>query len=654
MREWIFRTPHSTFVDTTVFAAGFATDMRIKKDRKEKRAISFHHPGGVLNRLREESISDEELDLLQQLHQMHALADRDTTDNTQELHAVYYWKMIPEDVDWDEVAKVAGMDLTEEPTPVVRHVDPDSLAISDTLWDLLAPDPADGPLVFEWSPSTGLDPGKRYNLPPQSLWALDIVRTRSMRNRSSPKKLAIQEVSVCVLIHQLLALSDAHLAPDSALAPLSPHISEVALLTSDEFDRSVQKIKETIDLFERTKVEDWPMDPMTIRQSPKFIAEPYYMQDDDGDYHHIAHQLNLAIWNIFTEYQDKVANLDAHPDDLAIATAKICHNLLVSSAAPNLNTINILFTGFQRWKKPHLVDPVIDALEDCKIRPNETTCVAILEHYVDTERPYSFSEFIARMRGAQNALMLARPDITINEASEGRLIRLSENKVLQKVYPTSLVFKAIMRGVLKFAGFDRAMEIYYEMKEDGWGLDITGLSEFLYDCMHRADWQGGLAVWGEIASIQGRIEPTLLAKAYAQLLTLCSVAQKPAEYNIILNDVYKRGFDGKDILNSVKKFTHAVHRKGGRYVAPAKASDNVLSAVKDLIDEVTEAEAAPFQCVEEINADSDTEILDPQEDTDANQVNDWDIWLAHELGEPFPTKTASSDKGEAMLGSKNR
>ena len=260
--------------------------------------------------------------------------------------------------------------------------------------------------------------------------------------------------------------------------------------------KSIQAIKKERTLLETTSKEEWPEDIMTIRSGPKFSAEPDYMQDADGDFHHIAEQLNTAIRNIFDEYQDKRKDTT----QLAIATAKICHNLLISSAAPNLQTFNILLTGFQKWERPRLVRSVIAAWDDCKIRPNEITCVAILDHYVEANRPDDFSRFVAKMRGAGDAHMLAHPDITINEASEGRLIRASDTKVFQKVYPTPMVFHSLMHGVLRFAGFDRAMDIYYEMKDDGWGLDMGALSRFLDD---NNSWRSSTQMLGVLRSRRG-------------------------------------------------------------------------------------------------------------------------------------------------------
>lgn len=540
-------------------------------------------------------------------------------------------------MNWDAISREISMDLEEDSVLEQRQAPLDATAIPEVLWDLLDIDARSGfgvnHSLLDWPSSTGINPGKRYNLPPQSLWALEQVRLKAMRTRQTRKKLAIQEISICLMIHHLLAQANAHLISEDDFTLLSPHIRSVALFTSHESQSWVRRIRTDIKSLEVTKIEEWPEDESKVRMSPGLPAEPGYMQDKDGDFHHIARQLNLAIRKIFDDYQDKRTK----PDESAVAVAKICHNLLVSSAAPDLQTFNILLTGFQKWKRPDLIDTVIHALDNCKIRPNEITCAAILDQYTETQRPDHFSRFVAKMRGANSHLMLAHPDVTVNEASQGRLIRTSETKVFQKVYPTPMVFHSLMRGVLAFAGFDRAMDIYYEMKADGWGLDVSGLSRFLDDCVQRGDWAGGLAVWEEIASIPGRVRPALLTKAYAQFLTLCSVAQKPAAFNSVLNDVVQRGYDRKAILREVRARTYAARREKG-YLAPAWTADNLLIAVSEYMKEEgkggeVDGKAETAELFEEMGAMRDPGEGRGEEDTAVNTEGAWDAWLEYELGD---------------------
>lgn len=535
----------------------------------------------------------------------------------------YLEESIPEDVDWKTVSRAIGMDLVDDAELQRMQARTNIDDVPEGLWDLLSIDSRfSGPTLLEWPANTGPGLGSRYNLPPQSLWALEQVRLSAVQRKQTRKKIAIQELSVGLLIHNLLAHSGASMLSRIMLASLSPQIGKVAAQIRSQ--KSVPRYLANIKALTLISVEDWPEDTMDARIDQKLPAEPHYLQDNDGDYHRTAQEMNEAITNVLKEFQKKPTR------DVASVMAKICHNLLISSSAPNLQTFNILLTGFKNFQNPQLTDDLINALELCKIRPNEITCAAILDHYAETDRPEPFSFFVARMRGANDALMLANPNININEKGHDRLIRVSETKVLQKVYPTPIVFDALMHGVLRFAGFERAMDIYHEMKGDGWGLDVTGLSRFLDDCIQRADWQGGLLVWEEIASIRGRINPKLLAKAYAQFLALCSVSGNPAAFNAVLKDVTQQGHDQKSILQMAKTFTDAAHRKN-TYLAPAFTADNLLIAVSEyMTDGTPEAETANFfERNEEASVPKNTP---PQKQNDVKPDDAWEAWMEHELG----------------------
>jgi hypothetical protein len=614
---WASGTPTSTFAYTAAFAAGLAMDARAKRRRNEQWDSAFENIQADLRALQQAPMHRPAVGSAHQ---------RDTARSA---------GAVPSELDWDHVFKAAGIDMIDDAVFEKRQLDSDTVAIPEVLWDLLRSDARlDGPSLLDWPANTSTSPalGNRHNLPPQSLWSLESVRLKALRNRASRKKLDIQELSVCSLIHNLLRHFEKHLPSTDELAVLSPHIASVAHLTGHERDKAYREILANMKALETTEKGDWPKDGTSIKTGPRLHAEPTYFQDTDGDFHYITEQLNVAVKKLFEEYHDKRRN----PEDIAAATAKICHNLLISTAAPNLQTFNILLTGFQKWEQPRLVDNVIREIDNCKIRPNEITCAAVLDHYTETGRPVEFSRFVAKMRGVDNALMLARPDVTVNEVGNGRLVRTNA-KVYQKVYPTPMVFQALMHGVMTFAGFERAMDIYFEMKDDGWGLDIVGLSRFLDDCLQRADWQGGLIVWDEIASVKGRIKPELLAKAYAQFLSLCTVTQQPSAFNTVLNDVVKRGYNRKAILTSYREIYNAVQPKKG-YLAPAWSADNLLIAVSDYMktDDATEAETTPF--FEDMGAGSAKTSLQPEEQSNTEQADPWSAWMEHELGEPMQTR----------------
>ena len=545
--------------------------------------------------------------------------------------------LLPDDVDWDTVHKVAGMDLIEDPVFDKRQSEVEFEQIESNLWDLLSFDTnLPGTSVLSWPANSGRKLVKK-NLPPQSLWSPENLRLKALRNRQTWKKLALQERSVGILIGNLLIHADAHLLPRESLTSLSPRIWDLAQLESKEWRKIQSRLLQEISTIQQLPVETDAEKIEEARSRPKFGTIPQYFQDHDGDFHRIAQQMNSAIKNLFIQKSDKRPAQST--EEITLAVAKICHNLLVSSAAPTVQTFNILLSGFSKWKMPQLVDDVLAALETCMIRPNEITCAAVLNHYTQTQRPDVFSRYVAKMRGVGDALMLAKPNITINEKSEGRLIRISESKVFQKVYPTPLVFRALMQGVLEFAGFERALDIYYEMKDDGWGLDVLGLIHFLDNCIQRSDLEGGLLIWKEITGIQQRMNPQHIARAYAHLLSLCSVTRQTAAFNSVLNEVVRHGFNRKTILKSAMARTAAVLKKNAEFT-PAWTADNVLIAMSEYMKDDVGAEDKAMPLEEENNTELTAEPEpepepEPQPQPPPMSPDEaWKLWLEHELRPP--------------------
>ena len=244
----------------------------------------------------------------------------------------------------------------------------------------------------------------------------------------------------------------------------------------------------------------------------------------------------------------------------AILIAKVCHNLLVSTAPPDVQTFNTLFVELNRWKRPDLCDVAIAAFKECFIRPNELSCAAILDYYISAGRPDEFIDFVACMRGVPSRkfghLMLAHPLLQINHYNESRLLRLDERTLVQKVYPTPLVFEVLIRGVAAFAGPRRAIEVYLEMKTDGWGLGIKGLTNLLKACTIHSDWSTGRLVWNEVQQLQQTTPLWLGRDTYASMLSLCHKAKRRDMFFAVLSDARNYGYREEQMIPMALELAH--------------------------------------------------------------------------------------------------
>ena len=609
--SWTLWSPTSTFVYTTIFAAGLSVDARAKAKRNKQWENAF----AQLQEAMDQPFPEDDA-------QNAAFERAGHDESTSSDHA--------EGTD----PHVTG---SEKSGDTVAHSRRDAAARK--AWDALQYDSRfPGEQWLAWPANTGRDLNP-YHLPPQSLWAPDTLRLSAMRRRHTWKKVAMQELSAGLLVHNLirhinLANFLSSTGAKSVIKSLSPLISVTARLDDEQAADARSKILASMERVHLTDVNGSAEDIMKARTYPS-LSCPAYFQDADGDFYDICGQMNKGIKQLLGQC---AKNRDK---DVAIAVAKVCHNLLVSTAAPDIQTFNILLSGFRLLGRDTLVDDVIASFYGSSARPNEITCRLILNHYTAQSRPDQFSRFVARMRGYGDALMLANPSITINEASQGRLLRLDSDKVYQKVHPTPMVLGALIDGVMRFAGFDRALDIYYELKADGWGLHTLALTRLLADCIHRMDWEGGTYVWGEIDSIEQRTRPKHLSIAYYHMLSLCSVTGNTVAFNQVLHEVVRRHYDRREIIRAALDTTKRA-RKMWDFVAPEGAADQLMIAASAYVKDVRTADnPLDDSALDDTDFDDDLLMHQPypemsqeaKEQADAEASKDaWSTWVEHEFG----------------------
>lgn len=612
---WALGTPTSTLLYTAVFAAGLSIDAKAKSDRNTQWEEAFAQLQNALDRPPIASKTAQQID---------GKAD--------------------EDINWQSVHRVASMEAGYDAALSEQELFP-SDATARTWADLRLDSRLPGAQVLAWPANTG-QKMVPYNLPPQSLWAPDELRLSAMRKRQTRKKLAMQELATGFLIHNLIKHVDLDRfskSDERTLNRLAPHIRQVAVSTEAEAEKARIAFMTDMERLHVTHVSSSIEQIASARKHVEQFWVPQYHQDADGDFHEICKHMNDSITQLLRECGE-----NSHKEK-ALTIAKVCHNLLVSTAAPDLHTFNVLIATFKLWRRVRLVDDVIAAFYASKIRPNELLCAQILNHYSTHARADDFTRFVAKMRGVGDALMLADPDITISEVSEGRLVRVNQDRVLQKIHPTPMVFAALIQGVLNFAGFDRALDVYYEMKADGWGLSVPGLTKLLADCIRRADWEGGTYVWEEINSIKSKVKHHHVARAYHHMLSLCSVSGNTVAFNQVLNEVARRGFDQKSIIEAAMQTTRWAQRRGDN-LAPAWAADNLMIAVSgymndtkpsnnevdDLpLDDMEFGDASIEQKMPEDGSAAATEqsSIAPSARVDATEKKKaWSSWVEHEFG----------------------
>lgn len=400
----------------------------------------------------------------------------------------------------------------------------------------------------EWPTNTGPELN-RLHLPPQSLWAGPVARRKAVSRGWSKKKIRTMDLSMAKLVVKLLLHGHTDGVPittntDSVSSALGPY----AARHTDQLKAAVEEIETRL---EAIKLEvPWAEG----RFQSAHIAYPYYRQDDEYQYHSICEGMNKAIITLFQENAAGRLNFKS-------LMLKIGHNLLISSAPPNLDTYNILLTEFAKRREATLVDDVFVSFRETHMRPNEMTCATLLEHYTDRNDFASFNKLVRLMRCDGDSLMTAQPNVRISSAGANRLRRLRNGKITQAVHPTPMVYDALMHGLLKFAGFRAALEVCAELNIDGWGLSAVGLEYFLRDCTVKRDWNSGIAVWAKLKQMHAKskqrrrregVQERLKIDTYLKMLRLCQVCQKEAEFKEVFNEAVEVGYSARYISSQVR------------------------------------------------------------------------------------------------------
>ncbi|KAK3687127.1 hypothetical protein LTR37_019120 [Vermiconidia calcicola] len=373
----------------------------------------------------------------------------------------------------------------------------------------------------QWPANTG-PPLRLYHLSPDSLYAAEEVKKRAAQTRWTAKKLATVQASTDVLLFRMfLDLRQRGVSAEAAEA-VPDDYAKYLLQGYDMLSGELRARIEKLSIIKR--FEDPALSNVKLPNQHTNICN--FSQDDSGSFRSIARNLNFSLQSLFN--QERTGQLSA-----PALLAKLSYNLAFSSAPPNLDTYNTLLLGLSRINEHTLVQGVISSMHASHVRLNEVSMAAILDHYTAADQSRNFVRQLERMRGKHGGPALARAGIRINEASGGRLIRKPDQpeKVIQLPYPTPYVFKSVMAGVIKFAGFENALSICRGMSREGWGLCMAGLTPLLRDCAERSDWTHGQAIWTEILALKSKSRrkkgsmwesERIGLDTYASMLRLCS------------------------------------------------------------------------------------------------------------------------------------
>ena len=451
----------------------------------------------------------------------------------------------------------------------------------------------------QWPANTGPELVVR-NLPPQSIYAKSISRERAEKQRWVWRKLERVMLSMDMLqVEMFYRIHEQSQCNDGWLETLKEAVPE-------EYLRQIDKLKARWKTALRAKRDACHQLWLTSDDCQDDYSRPEtdvrlcdYNQDDLGNFRYTTRELNTSLQYLFREHARQKLSTP-------FLLAKVAYNLHICNTPPDLHTYNTLLLGLSRAEEPKLVDGIIRSLRGTRVRPNEVTNTAILDHYRTVGDKDGFMKWCALLRGKKGGLALARSDINITEAGRSRLIFDEEypNRIIQLPYPTPNVFGALIKGVLEFGSFDTALGLCESMGHEGWGLCMGGLTPLLKDCADRGDWGSGLAVWRQIEALRvksgreavrrGEVEK-IGYTTYATMIRLCARCKKENFFD----DVWRRAVSDHPraatrIAEYVKKADREAAMEAAKRVVqvdesrdPLKtpADDTICHESSDVLDE---------------------------------------------------------------------
>lgn len=464
----------STLWYSGIFAAAATFDASRKERRKEQWERAIAEVREDLKRPMEgrQAVEVEEKgeEVLEQYQPFGALANEEQVEDTEE----YSRDELPE----------------EQPL--------DDLQPDEDVFHLLDPTKA--------RPHFRVNAGQDLNendVPPQSLWASDFAKEEAMRRRWSDKKMATVEKCIELLQLHLIRQIQFDGKTKEAAAAVSEDYAKHILQSPEALNEEIQDKREDLWHIKEAAYDFSDYVPRHVERGQRLCS---YTQDDLGNFHVTAQEMNFSLQRLFRYHnRDQISR--------AVLLAKVAHTLYISPVPPNLETYNTLLLGLMDAREPRLAERVLAAMGHSHIRVNEVSFAAALDLHRLTNNQAAFVRLVERMRGHYAGTGLARPDVNITEHNANRLLRVEfmgrdgpDTKVINLPNPTPMVFGALIKGVLKFGGFDAAMSICSDMGKEGWGLSMDGLTPLLHDCAERGNWDAGLEIWYQIRALKAKSE----------------------------------------------------------------------------------------------------------------------------------------------------
>ncbi|QSZ36115.1 hypothetical protein DSL72_007240 [Monilinia vaccinii-corymbosi] len=199
--------------------------------------------------------------------------------------------------------------------------------------------------------------------------------------------------------------------------------------------------------------------------------------------------------------------------ELNLILAKICYNLLVSPASPNIFTYNFLIERFTELMLHDHAQVLVDSfLNDTPFKPTSKTVQVILNHYAAKNDLVGYRSIIKRMRAVEGSMNIARrhtnqlddPKVLRWAEKYAKTLTLREGWLVRKVPRDTSIFDILIRTSLQITNARQSVMYIRAKLREGNGIEPDLLCETVASCVPKIDYAVGgsllqsiLEGWGE-------------------------------------------------------------------------------------------------------------------------------------------------------------
>lgn len=257
---------------------------------------------------------------------------------------------------------------------------------------------------------------------------------------------------------------------------------------------------------------------------------PQYRYDDIDVVESKRKELHQTLWALCSTAPSGQANLD-------VATAKVCYNLLVSTAPPSITTYNILLEEFMKMKRFNLAQIIVDSfLNDSRLKPNKRTIRLLLDHHRAKSDCRGFYNIIKRMRATKGDTRLRHRYVL--ELTNHHIERwATTNKIIhrcgfvhQKAIRSRSIYNSLILGCLEFGSVRAAIRYARAALREGHEISAETLCAIIKVIVSKLDAYAGssllralLSQWDDPSMATITVYSGKLRSYINKLLFLCGI-----------------------------------------------------------------------------------------------------------------------------------